>query len=79
MRILFFVMSLLAGAAAFALPAQAQNYPWCAYYGGAPGSGGENCGFSTLAQCRATVSGIGGFCAHNTQYRGRRAPQNMRY
>ena len=41
-------------------PAQAQNYPWCAYYGA--GFEGTNCGFSSFAQCMADVSGIGGFC-----------------
>lgn len=39
-------------------------YPWCAVYSG-DGGGGTNCGFLTIEQCRATVSGIGGFCAHN--------------
>jgi Protein of unknown function (DUF3551) len=34
---------------------------WCAYYGG-PG-GGTNCGFYTLQQCRAALSGIGGTCS----------------
>jgi hypothetical protein len=41
----------------------AQNYPWCAQYSG--DIGGQNCGFSTLQQCRATVSGVGGFCIEN--------------
>jgi hypothetical protein len=27
--------------------------------------GGESCGFSTLSQCRATVSGVGGWCYPN--------------
>jgi hypothetical protein len=45
--------------------AQAQNYPWCANYAG---YGGENCGFTTVAQCMATVRGNGGFCEQNTQY-----------
>jgi hypothetical protein len=45
--------------------AQAQNYPWCAYYNG---HGGTNCGFSTFQQCQADVHGIGGFCQPNTQY-----------
>ena len=39
-------------------------YPWCAQYSGS-GGGGTNCGFTTIEQCRATVSGIGGFCVHN--------------
>lgn len=52
-------------------PAQTQiTYPWCAVYSGGKG-GGTNCGFSTLEQCRATVSGIGGFCERNTFYTGR--------
>jgi hypothetical protein len=41
-------------------------YPWCAVYSG--DGGGTNCGFLTLELCRATVSGIGGFCAHNQFY-----------
>jgi hypothetical protein len=58
--------------------AHAQSYPWCAQYSG--DVGGQNCGFSTLQQCRATVSGIGGFCYENTtaqfnQYRRRNRQQ----
>jgi hypothetical protein len=36
---------------------------WCADYGGK--AGGTNCGFHSYEQCRATVSGIGGFCRTN--------------
>jgi len=43
-----------------------QVYPWCAQYGSAVG--GRNCGFESLAQCRATISGIGGYCERNTMY-----------
>jgi hypothetical protein len=61
---------LVVGAAISApAPAYAQNYPWCAYYSGGMG-GGTNCGFTTFAQCQADVSGIGGFCARNSQYEG---------
>jgi hypothetical protein len=49
--------------------AAAIEYPWCAQYGGR--SGGRNCGFTTYAQCMATVSGIGGFCERNQFYQGR--------
>ena len=31
---------------------------WCANYR----AGGQNCGFATMAQCRAAISGVGGFC-----------------
>ena len=44
------------------------EYPWCAVYGGR-GGGATNCGFSTIEQCRATVSGIGGSCEPNQFYR----------
>jgi hypothetical protein len=33
---------------------------WRAHYG--TGFGGMNCGFYSFEQCRATVSGVGGFC-----------------
>jgi hypothetical protein len=51
---------------ATATPAYAQNYPWCAYYGGAYDD--TNCGFTSFAQCMADVSGIGGFCQLNNTY-----------
>jgi hypothetical protein len=55
---------------ALTAPAGAEiYYPWCAQYG-AGGDGGRNCGFSTLEQCQATVSGIGGFCERNSFYTG---------
>jgi hypothetical protein len=61
--------------------ADAQNYPWCAYYGGVMGGGGTNCGFTTFQQCLATISGIGGSCEPNTQYvppTGPHAPAHRR-
>jgi hypothetical protein len=58
-------------AASFAAgSAAAEPYKWCALYSGR-GGGGTNCGFVTLEQCRATVSGIGGFCVVNQFYTGR--------
>ena len=49
-------------------PASAYDpYPWCAQYSG-DGGGGTNCGFLTIEQCRADVSGIGGFCVPNQFY-----------
>lgn len=38
-------------------------YPWCAQL--ADRSGATTCSFTSLAQCRATVSGIGGGCIQN--------------
>lgn len=46
------------------------EYPWCAQYSGADNGGGRNCGFSTLEQCRATISGMGGSCEPNLFYSG---------
>ena len=37
------------------------------------GFGASNCGFLTIEQCRATVSGIGGFCVPNQFYNPRKA------
>jgi hypothetical protein len=48
------ILTIIAGSA-FAAPAQAQQDRWCAVYGGS--HGGRNCGFATLEQCRATISG----------------------
>jgi hypothetical protein len=67
MKALLFAAALIAAAGALTGSAQAQNYPWCAVYGGREG-GGENCGFTTFEQCMATLSGMGGFCNRNTQY-----------
>jgi len=64
------VLASLAVAAILA-PAtgHADPYRWCAQYDGGFG-GATNCGFVTLEQCRATVSGIGGFCVPNQFYTG---------
>ena len=48
----------------------ADPYRWCAEYGGTMGGGGTNCGFVTLQQCQATISGMGGFCVPNQFYTG---------
>ena len=50
--------------------AKADPYRWCAEYGGGRG-GGTNCYFMTIEQCRASVSGLGGFCRENSLYDGR--------
>jgi hypothetical protein len=68
----------IASLSTFAKPAAAIEYPWCAQYSGGMGGGGKNCGFSTLEQCMATVSGIGGFCAHNLFYPGAATEQPQR-
>jgi len=64
------VAGLLAlGAFALTDSAQADPYRWCAQYG-ASDDGGTNCYFVTLEQCRAAISGNGGFCVQNNFYDG---------
>jgi len=58
------VALFLAGAAA------SDPYKWCAQYSNGDDGGHSNCGFVTLEQCRATISGIGGFCVPNQFYTG---------
>ena len=67
---MLFTLGILVATAALGTGAQAQNYPWCAIYGGGSAGGGRNCGFNTFAQCMATISGIGGTCQQNTTYQG---------
>jgi hypothetical protein len=45
--------------------ASAVQYPWCAELRD-PGGMSTNCGFTSYAQCMATVRGIGGFCRENS-------------
>jgi hypothetical protein len=54
------------------------EYPWCAQYSGGEEGGGRNCGFSTLEQCRATISGMGGFCEPNLFYPGSASDTSQR-
>ena len=63
--------TIMAAVAVLLMPAagMADPYKWCAVYGGRDG-GGTNCGFVTLDQCRATISGIGGVCQPNPFYTG---------
>ena len=83
MRSAFLVLRHLPSSQRF-LPSRAHSYdmpydpyPWCAFYSG-DGSGGTNCGFLTLEQCRATVSGIGGFCGPNQFYNPQRPASRPR-
>lgn len=48
--------------------ASAVEYPWCAQYG--VQGGATNCGFASMEQCRAAISGVGGFCRANLFYGG---------
>ena len=70
MRIALAALFVLA-AGAFADIAKADPYRSCADYGvGRSGLGATNCYFLTLEQCRAAVSGVGGYCTLNQFYDG---------
>jgi hypothetical protein len=81
MRPILMALTALAALAAFTpTSAYADQYKWCAEYGGMEGGGGRNCGFVTLEQCRATISGIGGWCEPNPFYTGpERQSRKQRY
>jgi len=64
------VVALFALIAGYAVnTAKADPYRWCSIYMGEDG-GSSNCYFVTLEQCRANVSGVGGFCQPSPFYRG---------
>jgi hypothetical protein len=71
MRSFFIALAALTAVVTLApTTARADPYRWCAEYGGMDGDGGRNCGFVTLDQCRAAISGVGGFCEPNPFYTG---------
>jgi uncharacterized protein DUF3551 len=45
---------------------------------GDSGLGASNCGFLTLEQCRASVSGMGGFCVPNQFYNPQKSAKDAR-
>ena len=67
MRLLLLILGISLCVVGIGTRAEAQNYPWCAYYSGRSG-GGTNCGFTTFEQCMETARGLGSLCQPNTQY-----------
>jgi hypothetical protein len=68
MRILLLILVVSAAGIYVDKPAQAQGGGWCAYLNMGGHGGARNCGFATLQQCLATVSGIGGSCSPSPYY-----------
>jgi hypothetical protein len=66
-RLSLYAVAFMAATCGLVAAAQAQNYPWCAQYGGDFG-GAMNCGFVSFDQCMETVRGMGGFCIVNNTY-----------
>jgi hypothetical protein len=69
MKIAIFALGIVLAVAAFGSRAEAQNYPWCAYWHGTCGA--RNCGFVSFEQCMQTARGAGADCRANTQYNPR--------
>jgi hypothetical protein len=67
MRLLLIIVGALAAILCIEKLAEARDYPWCAFYDDKDG-GFTNCGFVTIEQCRAAVSGVGGSCGVNPGY-----------
>jgi uncharacterized protein DUF3551 len=59
MRLLIWTSCLLTAASMLVVTVSADPYRWCAIDSV---GGGTNCGFVTVEQCRASISGVGGFC-----------------
>jgi Protein of unknown function (DUF3551) len=87
MRFSLFILVVLAAIIGIEKSAEAQSYPWCAYYDmGGSGGGATNCGFTTWQQCQAAISGVGGSCGANPMYQlprgtylSTRPPNRRRY
>jgi hypothetical protein len=67
MRFPLFALSFVTAAAVSVSAAEAQNYPWCSMVD----LGDEilNCGFDSLEQCKASLSGGGDHCVENNTYK----------
>jgi hypothetical protein len=59
MRLFLFVLGICVAVIGIGTRAEAQNYPWCAFYTGGAVSGGTNCGFISFEQCMETARGMG--------------------
>jgi hypothetical protein len=58
------ILAIAIAAAVCAMPRNAsaeRYYPWCAWYD----AYSYSCGFTSRAQCMATISGAGGICKPN--------------
>jgi hypothetical protein len=77
MRLLLIIVGAFAAIVCIERPAEARDYPWCAYYNFRHGGGATNCGWETFEQCLATVRGIGGSCGPNPMYQPPPGPHEL--
>ncbi len=72
-------LAAMAGAGQLVTPASAEiSYPYCRGVCGGEGSE-KRCDFTTLQQCQATASGLGGSCYQNPFYSGGSSNANASY
>jgi hypothetical protein len=71
------IAAALSGENLAASAQSANSYPWCAIYY-KEGGGTPRCYFDTREQCTASISGIGGLCVQNLQYRSQGQPSASR-
>ena len=67
-RIVVTVGAIAAFGISLVTTAAADPYRWCAVYSYDVEI--RNCGFVTIEQCRAAISGVGGYCEANPFYTG---------
>lgn len=72
---LFVIAAVLLGEMRISNAQSAYSYPWCAILPGAgSGSGGAmSCYYMSWAQCRTSMSGIGGNCVESPYYHAQSA------
>jgi hypothetical protein len=59
------ILTALAAVGALAAAQSPTSFPWCMKGAG----GGTSCYFHSYQDCRATLSGLGGWCIRNPYYR----------
>lgn len=77
-HLLLGLFGLVALSTAGATPASAQEYPWCAHMTSRDLDGAVTCGFVSIGQCRAYLSGLGGHCLPNPHYAYGQQPRDPR-
>jgi hypothetical protein len=77
MRLLLIIVGAFAAIVCIERPAEARDYPWCAYRDG--DGGARNCGFATFEQCLAAVSGVGGNCGPSPYPSSPESPSSPRH
>jgi hypothetical protein len=70
---LFVTIAALSGETQIGNAQSPYSYPWCSL-GGAKDSNALSCYYTSLEQCRITMSGIGGICVESPYYHAQPKP-----